>query len=147
VSEYAAGWYPDPSGSADQRWFDGLQWTSATAPSQRPASVPAETQRFWTAPPAWVDQRQQSQPWRSDFSRHSVSTNPAALLARNRYTAITAAIAVIYLLLAVTVHVALIGILPILMSARAFRAKEPLAIASAVIAGSSVVIAIVLLTR
>jgi hypothetical protein len=51
------------------------------------------------------------------------------------------------LVLAITVHVALIGILPIVMSLRAFRAKEPLAPLSAVIAGISLVVAIALLTR
>jgi hypothetical protein len=153
VTEYAPGWYPDPSGSNDQRWFDGVQWTSATAPSQPPVTVPAEAQQFWTAPPAWVAQPQQpglqpgSPSWGNDLSRHSAQGQPAGLLARNRYTAITAGIAAVYLLLAISAHVAVIGFLPVLMSARAFRAKEPLALASAVIAGISVIIALALLTR
>jgi hypothetical protein len=25
-----AGWYPDPAGEAQHRWWDGTQWTSAT---------------------------------------------------------------------------------------------------------------------
>lgn len=32
----AAGWYPDPSGSGDQRWWDGSQWTAHRQPSPPP---------------------------------------------------------------------------------------------------------------
>jgi hypothetical protein len=28
-----AGWYPDPSGGAGQRYWDGTEWTAATSPS------------------------------------------------------------------------------------------------------------------
>lgn len=31
------GWYPDPSGSANVRWWDGNQWTEHT---QQPAAAP-----------------------------------------------------------------------------------------------------------
>jgi hypothetical protein len=27
-----AGWFPDPSGSAQQRWWDGQRWTEHVAP-------------------------------------------------------------------------------------------------------------------
>lgn len=30
-----AGWYPDPSGVAGQRYFDGQQWTDQFAPQQQ----------------------------------------------------------------------------------------------------------------
>lgn len=29
----AAGWYPDPSGGAGTRWWDGVRWTELVAPS------------------------------------------------------------------------------------------------------------------
>lgn len=38
AEEYQPGWYPDPSGAANQlRWWDGSQWTDQTAPAQQPA--------------------------------------------------------------------------------------------------------------
>lgn len=37
------GWYPDPSGSGQQRWYDGQTWTEAVlaAPGGSPAAAPA----------------------------------------------------------------------------------------------------------
>ena len=36
----AAGWYPDPSGAAGQRYWDGLAWTDVRV--SPPAAEPAE---------------------------------------------------------------------------------------------------------
>ena len=32
------GWYPDPSGSVQQRWFDGERWTEHVAPYNQPGA-------------------------------------------------------------------------------------------------------------
>lgn len=34
-----AGWYPDPEGGNQRRWWDGQEWTQYTAEFQRPSSV------------------------------------------------------------------------------------------------------------
>lgn len=34
-----AGWYPDPDGGNQRRWWDGREWTQYTAEFQRPSSV------------------------------------------------------------------------------------------------------------
>lgn len=34
-----AGWYPDPDGGDQRRWWDGQEWTQYTAEFQRPTSV------------------------------------------------------------------------------------------------------------
>ena len=39
-----AGWYPDPSGSGDQRWWDGEQWTERARPP-----TPSSYWRRWLA--------------------------------------------------------------------------------------------------
>ena len=40
-----AGWYPDPAGSADLRWWNGSQWTSQLQPvPAAPITVPSQPQ-------------------------------------------------------------------------------------------------------
>jgi hypothetical protein len=34
-SEQGAGWYPDPTGSSDLRYWDGSQWTEHTAAANK----------------------------------------------------------------------------------------------------------------
>ncbi len=38
-----AGWYPDPAGSGQQRYFDGTTWTENYAPGAPPAAPPAKS--------------------------------------------------------------------------------------------------------
>lgn len=34
-----AGWYPDPDGGDQRRWWDGREWTQYTAAFQRPTPI------------------------------------------------------------------------------------------------------------
>ncbi len=34
-----AGWYPDPDGDDQRRWWDGREWTQYTAAFQRPSTI------------------------------------------------------------------------------------------------------------
>ena len=48
------GWYPDPEGGHDQRFWNGSQW-QPQAPSAKHRQVPESA--TIDAPPAWVDQQ------------------------------------------------------------------------------------------
>jgi hypothetical protein len=145
VTDVVAGWYPDPSGTAAQRWWDGAQRTETTraapAAEQSAYGQPAYGQPAYGQPaygqPAY-DQPAYGQPAYGEpaYGQQSYQPSSAApsLFARNRYSAITAGIAVVYAFLALFVHLVFIGILPILFVVRAFRAGEKLAPAAAVIA-------------
>jgi uncharacterized Tic20 family protein len=44
------GWYPDPAGSAQQRYWDGHRWTDALAAGVPPATGPAGSSSYgWAA--------------------------------------------------------------------------------------------------
>ena len=51
AAQIPAGWYPDPSNAAQQRWWDGAQWTEhVSAPAYAaPAAAPAYGERVQPA--------------------------------------------------------------------------------------------------
>jgi hypothetical protein len=44
------GWYADPRGGTQQRWYDGEEWTVATRPD--PATAPADPYEHLERPPS-----------------------------------------------------------------------------------------------
>lgn len=148
-----AGWYPDPNGSAQQRWWNGQSWTNdlapvAAAPAEAMAATPAAEPGYAiTAPAAYSPQPHApqafggqphngasygTQPYGSHGSQpygspHYAPAAPATGWARNRYALITFGIVALYLFIAVTSGVAILGILPLMMSIRSQQAREPFA--------------------
>lgn len=61
MTNNSSGWYPDPKGHAQQRWFDGTQWTDFVSsngqtfvdtPQQAPAPAPAPAPQYAVQPVA-----------------------------------------------------------------------------------------------
>jgi hypothetical protein len=165
VTQPAAGWYADPAGGQSERFWDGVQWSDSTRPlpSSQPQagylpqgadpSAPA-----YAAPQPYGGQQPYGQqqygqqpygqpqfPGQQGYAGQAGQPAGGTLYQRNRYTAYTVLVGIVYVLLAFAAHFVLIGVLPILFTVRAFRGKEPLAPLAAVVAAIAVIFSIFLL--
>lgn len=138
----APGWHPDPSNPGGAlRWWDGTAWTTHTHPVPpaapqafaTPASVvPTQPYAAATAPGWPVGSATITPNYGSSYAPTNVS-----FAQRNRHSLTAIGVVALYVLLAATTHFVLIGIVPVMLSVRAIRAKEtlaPAAVAAAVIA-------------
>jgi len=136
------GWHPDPSNPGGAlRWWDGRTWTThthqaAASTQQAVATAPSVAPR---PAAAWPGGSATITPNHGGASYGSGPYASANLSFAKRNTQSLTAIGVValYILLAMTTHFVLIGILPVLMSVRAIKAKEtlaPAAVAAAVVA-------------
>jgi len=159
------GWHRDPyDPNGAVRWWDGSQWTQHTsAVEQAPARLPpfygggatgvapssdysaptmyptpnggAPVASPWVSQPpsGWQPPPQPSHPEASDTSR-------AGFVSRNRDSVIALALVAVYIFIASTSHVALLGIAPLLASIRALTRREPLAILALLAAIAAIVV-------
>lgn len=134
MTQAVAGWYPDPAGGPLSRWWDGSQWTQATMPA--PVYAAAGYAPSGYAPHGYGPAAASHPAYRPVLPANRTFWQA------NRYTCLAIGFAVGYALLALFAHLVVLGIVPVLMSVRAFRASERYAVASAVAAGLAVVLGI-----
>jgi Protein of unknown function (DUF2510) len=135
-TETPPGWHPDPADPvSSMRWWDGTQWTAHVRPVAAPLPGPPGaaagtgnspfgpygTHPGWygpTGPPGW-------------------SGGQVSFTRRNQRSLTAAGVATVYIVVAVAFHLVFFGILPLILSIRAWQAREtlaPVAIALTVIA-------------
>jgi hypothetical protein len=119
--------------------YPGAQHGYAGAAGQTPQSYPGAPPlpQYYTAPQAG---------YAPNYGAPA-GQQPGTILQQNRYSAITVAVAILYAILAIGVHIVVIGVLPILFCVRAFRAREPYRVAAAVAAAAAVIFALTMLAR
>jgi hypothetical protein len=124
MSTVPPGWYADPSNQGGVlRWWDGYAWTAHT--QQAMAAAPGS---FAAPAPAY-----RGAPAQPSFAK------------RNSLSLVAIAIVAVYVLLALTTRVVLLGIFPVIMAVRATRSKEQLAPIAVVAAAIAVGIAFIAL--
>jgi hypothetical protein len=148
------GWHPDPSNPGGAlRWWDGIAWTTHTqqaAPSAPQAAAPAAAwpgggvtiaPNYGTANYGGANSGSANYGGASSGGANygGATYAPAAgtFAQRNRHSLTAIGVVALYVLLAMTTHFVLIGIVPIMLSIRAIKAKEtlaPAAVAAAIIA-------------
>jgi hypothetical protein len=149
------GWYTDPSNGTGMRWWDGQAWSMSTMPSEQPVGAQPVAQPIAAAAPAGV-----TTPTYGGVPSYGsapvygggqvaypvAQASNGVVPAANRYAIYTFGVVAVYIVLALTAGIVLLGIVPVMMSIRSLNAKEklaPLALASAVV---SVVVAFTILS-
>lgn len=142
------GWHPDPAAPDTQlRWWDGVRWTEQVQPQvQQP--VPPSVSPAWDDTPAREQSASRQSPgWQQSAGwGYQAAPQNLSFAQQNRLSLIAGAVVAAYIVIALTSRIVLIGILPIVLSARAMRRREPLApfaVGAAIIA---VIIAIAAIT-
>jgi hypothetical protein len=131
------GWYPDPSSSRIYRWWDGQAWTKHTSVGQPvavqpPAPVAAvQVPEVASAPVFATAQFPSAQlptpsPANAAFAPNRASAG-TSIWRRNQLAFTTMGIVAVYLVLAAETHIVMLGLMPIMMSARSWQRKERLA--------------------
>ena len=124
------GWYPDPQNPAGgTRWWDGTQWSSKVGPAPTyPGQAPVGVAPSMTVPPA-------PRPI-------PPATGLMGLYQQNQFSALTVAISLVYLVVGAAIHVVFFGIIPVVLTVRAFSRKEPYAFVGAIAAAVAVILAL-----
>jgi len=139
-----AGWYPDPAGSPDERWWDGTRWSPQTRPSSTVRTgyaTPAAPQPDYQTPQVYGQPVYTQNPYQNSPSYGFPASQPQlSFYRRNRYSVMALGFAFLYLVLAFGAHFVVIGIVPVLMAFRAFRAGERMAPLAAVAGGLAILI-------
>jgi hypothetical protein len=136
-----AGWYPDPAGIGGMRWWNGTSWGDQVQPAPQPVEQPAPGQP-WTGGQQQWGPGAPAQQWAPQQA-----AAPAGFAKRNTNSLVVAAIAVVYVVLAATVHVVVLGFLPVLFAVRAVQGKEPLAWPAVGVAAAVLIFAVLEFTR
>jgi Protein of unknown function (DUF2510) len=121
------GWHPDPSNpSSGVRWWDGTAWTAHTEQSPTPVAAPYGSTPYGSAPAG-----------PNPYAAGMYGQTNVSFAKRNSKSLTAIGVVVLYIVIALSTRVVFIGVLPVLMAARATKQKEqlaPVAIVAAVIA-------------
>jgi uncharacterized membrane protein len=147
------GWHPDPSNPGGAlRWWDGIAWTHHTQqPAAVRAAVPTEQQSGACAAPAAWPNAGSATAGGYPTGGYPTSGYPTggyptgthgqaqqlSYVKQNSLSFTVMGVVAVYILLAMSTHIVVLGILPVVLSVRAVRQREalaPVAVIAAIVA-------------
>jgi hypothetical protein len=137
------GWYADPGGTPQLRWWDGNTWTANLSGFAPPvATQPVAPVTAPAIPPQAAPYGYQPVPPTMRYG-----TEPKTVWQSNPHAMRAMIVTAIYLVIAITTPLGLLGIVPILASGRSFQAGEKLAPYAMGAAALALIVGIVKLTH
>jgi hypothetical protein len=128
TSTAPAGWHPDPANPGGTvRWWNGVCWTDHVRAATAPAPPPMPVAQ---APVPYAN-------YENFAPNYAARQIPRTFLQRNSLSLTAMAVVAVYIVIALSTRVVLLGIFPVLLSVRAIRAREalaPFAVGAAIIA-------------
>jgi hypothetical protein len=164
------GWYADPYGAPIYRWWDGQAWTEYTSGGQPTASAPqavatpaspvyatpgAPTYAATISPAYGTPNTTETS---AGFYGGLTTTElrpapkhrpvtPGSSWDHNQYAFLTFALVAVYIFIAVTAHIYILGALPLVMSVRSKGHNESLALYAIIAAAVGVLVGVLGLTN
>ena len=132
TSAAPAGWHPDPANpSGAVRWWNGISWTDHVQPAAAPAPTPMAAGQ---APVPYANYENFAPNYAANYAARQI---PRTFMQRNSLSLTAMAVVAVYVVIALSTRVVLLGIFPVLLSVRAIGRREalaPFAVAAAILA-------------
>jgi Protein of unknown function (DUF2510) len=159
-TETPPGWHPDPENpTVSMRWWDGALWTSDVRPIPGSLSTPPPNQAYQAPGAAGYGSsgpygspgngglgRGYGHQTQGPYGGPGLPIGQATFARRNQRSLTATGVAVLYIVIAISTRFVFFGIFPLLLSYRAWQAREVLAPLAVAVTAVAIIVGVAALT-